>query len=324
MDFNYNISNDTIPAILVRALEENDLAQADHIMRLAFGTYLGAPEPAKFFGETDYIYSRFKANPKNAFCAEVNSLIAGSVFVTNWGSAGFVGPLTVHPSLWDKGVAKKLMEPVENCFDQWNTRIAGLFTFSASAKHVALYRKFGFWPQYLTAIMSKPVQEDVENADYLKFSELGKHEKENMIALCKELTDSLYDGLDVTGEILSVDEQHLGEIILVVDKSKLAGFAVCHYGAHTEASSASLYIKFGAADAVKGKKNFEMLLLACESFASAKKLSKIVAGVNTARHKAYVQMLGHNFKTGTQGVIMQRPNKKGYNRKNNFIIDDWR
>ena len=69
MDFNYNISNDTIPAILVRALEENDLAQADHIMRLAFGTYLGAPEPAKFFGETDYIYSRFKANPKNAFCA---------------------------------------------------------------------------------------------------------------------------------------------------------------------------------------------------------------------------------------------------------------
>jgi hypothetical protein len=42
-------------------------------------------------------------------------------------------------------------------FEQWGTRHAGLFTFAASARHVGLYQKFGFWPRYLTAIMSMPV-----------------------------------------------------------------------------------------------------------------------------------------------------------------------
>ncbi|HVX26137.1 MAG TPA: GNAT family N-acetyltransferase [Parafilimonas sp.] len=324
MEFDYNISDKNIAAILIRRLEQKDLVQADHIMRLAFGTYLGSPEPANFFGETDYICTRFKANPKYAFCAEVNNNIAGSVFVSNWGGVGFLGPLTVHPALWDKGVAKKLMEPAVDCFDEWKTRIAGLFTFSASAKHVALYQKFGFWPQYLTAIMSKTVKENTGTKDYLTFSELSKSGKENMLERCTELTDAVYDGLDVTSEITFVEEQHLGETILIENKSRLAAFAICHFGPHTEASTGSLYIKFGVADADKGKNNFEKLLSACEAFASTKKLSKIVAGVNTARRRAYVQMLEHDFKTGTQGIIMQRPNKKGYNKKNNFIIDDWR
>ena len=87
MEFDYNISENTIPEILIRSLEEKDLAQADHIMRIAFGTYLGSPEPANFFGETDYVYTRFKANPKAAFCAEVNKNIAGSVFVYYWEGA---------------------------------------------------------------------------------------------------------------------------------------------------------------------------------------------------------------------------------------------
>ena len=41
--------------------------------------------------------------------------------------------------------------------DSWGVRFAGLFTFAASAKHVALYEKYGFWPRFLTAIMSRPV-----------------------------------------------------------------------------------------------------------------------------------------------------------------------
>src|SRR2546422_11558182 len=31
-------------------------------------------------------------------------------------------------------------------------------SFPHSPKHVALYQKFGFWPQALTAVMSKPVE----------------------------------------------------------------------------------------------------------------------------------------------------------------------
>lgn len=43
-------------------------------------------------------------------------------------------------------------------FDAWGTRDTGLFTFAHSAKHVALYQKFGFHARFLTAIMSAPAQ----------------------------------------------------------------------------------------------------------------------------------------------------------------------
>ena len=37
--------------ISVRPLQETDLPTADHIMRLAFGTFLGLPEPTSFMGD---------------------------------------------------------------------------------------------------------------------------------------------------------------------------------------------------------------------------------------------------------------------------------
>ena len=41
--------------ISVRPLQESDLATADHIMRVAFGTFLGLPEPASFMGDASYV-----------------------------------------------------------------------------------------------------------------------------------------------------------------------------------------------------------------------------------------------------------------------------
>jgi hypothetical protein len=40
-------------------------------------------------------------------------------------------------------------------FDRRGVRHTGLFTFAQSAKHVGLYQKFGYWPRYLTAIMTR-------------------------------------------------------------------------------------------------------------------------------------------------------------------------
>lgn len=50
--------------VVVRALQEKDLAEADRIMRLAFGTYLGAPDPGQVFGDADWVHTRYKADPE--------------------------------------------------------------------------------------------------------------------------------------------------------------------------------------------------------------------------------------------------------------------
>ena len=123
-----------------------EVDEADRVMRLAFGTFLGAPDPAGVFGDAEMVRPRFAAEPSWAFGAEIDGELVGSSFATRWGSFGFVGPVTVRPDLWDRGIAGRLMQPVVDFLDRWQLRQAALFTFPHSPKHIGLYQKFGFWP----------------------------------------------------------------------------------------------------------------------------------------------------------------------------------
>jgi GNAT superfamily N-acetyltransferase len=313
------------PEMFVRQLEERDLPEADRIMRLAFGTFIGLPDPMAFMGDGQYVRTRWKTNPSAAFAAEHHGEVVGSNFATNWGTVGFFGPLTVRPDLWDRGVGKLLMQPLDECFAQWGTRHAGLFTFAQSQKHVGLYQKFGFWPRFLTAVMSKPAESPASDSHWTTLSELSTSEQETTLRYARELTDEIYSGLDLGDEIRAVNNQQLGDTVLLWENSKLIGFAVCHMGAGTEAGSGTCYIKFGVVrPGSDAGSNFDRLLDACGDLASAHKLTRVVAGVNTARINAYQQMLGRGFRTDMQGVAMHRPNEAGYNRPNIYLIDDWR
>jgi GNAT superfamily N-acetyltransferase len=311
--------------ITVRPLEERDLPTADHIMRLAFGTFIGLPEPAAFMGDASYVRTRWLADPSAAFAAEVSGELVGSNFATNWGSVGFFGPLTIRPDFWDRGVGKRLMEPIMELFSRWGTKHAGLFTFAHSPKHVGLYQKFGFWPRFLTAIMSKLIEQTKGASAWTRFSEAPADEREGLLSACRELTDAIYEGLDVEREIRAVATQGLGETILLWDDSRLGGLAVCHSGPGTEAGGGVCYIKFAAVrPGLDAERGFSRLLDACEEWASSENSSRLVAGVNTARHEAYQEMLARGFSADLQGVVMSRPNEAAYNRLGVYLIDDWR
>ena len=146
-----------IAEVRVRPLSAQDLDEADRICRMAFGTFLGLPEPEKCFGDAGYVRTRWKADPGGALAAELDGCLAGSNFATNWGSVGFFGPLSIAPEYWDRAIAQRLLDATMDLFAAWETRHAGLFTFAQSAKHVGLYQKYGFWPRFLTAVMTSPV-----------------------------------------------------------------------------------------------------------------------------------------------------------------------
>jgi hypothetical protein len=82
--------------VSIRPLQEGDLDTADRVMRMAFGTFLGAPDPMMVFGDADYVRSRFVAEPSWAFAADLDGEVVGSNSATRWGSFGFFGPLTVR------------------------------------------------------------------------------------------------------------------------------------------------------------------------------------------------------------------------------------
>jgi GNAT superfamily N-acetyltransferase len=309
----------------VRQLTEPDLPEAQRLIRLAFGTFLGAPEPETFWADRDYAYGRFGAEHTAAFAAEEAGALVGSNFVTRWGSVGFFGPLTVRPDLWNSGVGQRLVGAACDVFAAWGVRHAGLCTFADSAKHVWTYGKFGFHPRFLTAIMAAPAQAG-SGQPGSRYAELPPGQRQQAETAIRELTEQLYDGLDLGGEIRTVLARGLGDTVLLWEgDSRLAGFAVCHWGPASEAGEGCCFVKFGAVRPGLGaEQRFAALLEACGDVAVAAGMPSVLAGVNLAREEAYRHMLARGFRTQVQAVTMHRPNEPGYSRPGLFVLDDWR
>jgi GNAT superfamily N-acetyltransferase len=315
--------------IKVGLLKSNELDEADRIVRLAFGTFLGLPNPLDFMGDRNFMASRWRSTNVKAIAARQGGRLIGSNVITRWGSFGFFGPLTVLPEYWDRGVAQRLLDATMTIFDGWGVRHTGLFTFANSAKHVGLYQKFGYWPRYLTAIMTRtpdaapgPLAKR-DNASTL-LSALTKAGRELAIGACAKLTHKIDKVLDLTGEIRAVLAQRTGDVVLTYTRGVLDAFAVCLNGPGSEGGEKTCYVKFGAARGGAGAGDrFDKLLAACELFASSRG-AFVVAGVNLAREDAFRRMRSRGYRVITQGVAMQRPHAEGFNRADAYVIDDWR
>jgi GNAT superfamily N-acetyltransferase len=310
---------------VIGPLAEHDLPKAERIFRLAFGTFFGVPEPETFWSDRDYVHGRWRAPHVAALGAVLDGQLVGSNFATKWGSVGVLGPITVRADLQEHGIGQALLAATMDQFDAWGTGHIGLFTFAHSAKHVALYQKFGFHARFLTAIMSAPAQPRQTITGWSRYRALNDSEKDEALRASTEVADTLYPGLDLSEEIRTVHAQDLGDTVLVNGPDGLAAFAVCHYGPRSEAGTGACFVKFGAVrDTPTAGQDYLRLLDACEALAVAVGMPSLLAGANLARYEAYQHLVARGFRTEIQGVTMHRRNDPGYCRPGVYIIDDWR
>ena len=312
-------------AVRVRPLLADDLDHADRVLRLAFGTFRGLPDPSSALGDRDYANTRFRAAPDCAWVAEVDGTVVGSVFAARWGSFGFFGPLTVHPDLWDRGIASRLLQPVLESFERWGVRQAALFTFASSPKHLGLYQGHGFWPGSLTVVAGKPTAPDANGRYALASAEIANGQT-TLLDEIRELTDAVFRGLDLEREVVAAAAQGIGDTLVLPGDDGLDGVAVCHRGAASEAGSDTCYVKVAAVRPGAGAADrFERLLDACEAFASSSGLGQLVAGVNTGRLDAYRHMLSRGFRIEQVGVAMHlRPGEPTLDTPEHYVIADLR
>ncbi len=314
--------------VKVGPLKRAELKEADRIFRVAFGTYVGMPNPAEFMGDRDLLISRWHAPHVKALAARDNGRLIGTNLLTRWGSFAFFGPLTILPEYWDRGVAQLLLDATVRMFDKQGLKRTALFTFAQSVKHVGLYQKFGYWPGYLTALMSHtPIVKSSPTGTAQRtvhLTTLKKTDRALAVAACAKLTNTIEKGLDLSDELRMVLKQKTGEVVLTYTRNTLDGFAVCLHGAGSEGGTKTCYIKFAAARGGAGAgERFDRLLDACDGFAVSRGVS-VEAGMNLAREDAYRRMRAHGFKAFGQGVSMQRPHTPGHNRADVYVIDDWR
>jgi N-acetylglutamate synthase-like GNAT family acetyltransferase len=306
-------------------MHAGDLESADRVLRLAFGTIRGLPDPSAAFGDSDSVRTRFRAAPECAWAAELDGEVVGSVFAARWGSFGFMGPLSVHPRLWNQGIGSRLLEPVLEAFERWDLRQAGLFTFAASPKHLGLYQTHGFWPGSLTAVLTTAVGARTRSP-FTLVSKETESDRGPVLDEILRLTDQVFGGLDLGREIVAANEQRIGDTVLLRRDGTLEGMAVCHCGAGSEAGSDTCYVKFAAVHPGEGAPGrFERLLDACEVFARESELGWLVAGVNMGRLDAYRRLLARGYRTERVGVSMWlRPEEPRFDTPAHYVLDDLR
>src|SRR5580700_6395672 len=187
----------TSKPIKVGPLKQSELEEAGRIVRLAFGTFLGLPNPLDFMGDRNFMSPRWRSTHVKVIAAREGGRLIGSNIATRWG-----------------------------------VRHTGLFTFPHSAKHVGLYQKFGYWPRYLTALMTRTPDANAglqaKRADApVLLSALPKSRREQAIGACEKLTHKIDKGLDLTGEIRAALAQRTGDVVLTYTRGALDAFAVC-------------------------------------------------------------------------------------------------
>ena len=142
----------------------------------------------------------------------------------------------------------------------------------------------------------------------------------------RELTDSVFRGLDLEREIVALETQRIGDTLVLPGDDELDGVAVCHCGAGSEAGSNTCYVKVAAVRPGAGAADrFERLLDACEGFAADSAVEGLVAGVNTGRLDAYRRLLSRGFRIEQIGVAMHlRPGEPALDTPEHYVIDDLR
>jgi hypothetical protein len=274
-----------------------------------------------FLGDGSYVLPRWRTAGRIAFAAFDGERLIGSAFAMGWGSLVTLGPVSVDPEYWSRGVARALLAPLMRRLETRHG-LVGLFTRPDSPKHVRLYETVGFRPQQLIALMG--VASAAGEAPAL-LSALPQRAQAAALAGCRGLAGALYRGLDPSAEIRAALAQGIGDAVLLSGRGGLAGFALVQSGPGSECGSGRLLVKFAAVAGGRGRQDrLAALLQSCRAAAASIGAGTVVAGVSTARTDAYEVLKALGFRTIAHGVAMTRGPNARYNRPDACLLDDWR
>src|SRR3989442_11189125 len=150
-----------LPKIQVRRVRKGDLSKVRDVFEQTFGDFLErqlGTRPRQAFGGAQYVHHRWLMEPWGCFVAEEdNAKIVGAALAVTWGTVGVMGPVAVLTHYHNQSIAQQLMRAVQEFFDENKATLHGGVTYPTSAKHLALFHKFGYKPKSLVAVMSRPL-----------------------------------------------------------------------------------------------------------------------------------------------------------------------
>jgi len=328
-----------LPKVQIRRVRKGDLSKVRDVFEQSFGDFLErqlGTRPRQAFNGAQYVHHRWLMEPWGCFVAEEdNAKIVGAALAVTWGTVGLLGPVAVLTHYHNQTIAQQLIRAVQEFFDENKATLHGVVTYPHSAKHLALFHKFGYRPKSLTAIMSRALDRPGTRPVLPKppkgaltvrrFSTLEETKKKAALARFHRITNAICRGMDLAKEVEIVDGLALGDTLLLERGAELIGFAIYHTPGVSEAPTGALYVKYLAIDPRHRKvEHLEQFLSSIEDLAQEHGLPRVIVPVYLRYWLAYSTLVKCGYKVDFTMVRMEKGKPEDNGDSADLLLDDWR
>lgn len=328
-----------LPKVQIRRVRKGDLSKVRDVFEQSFGDFLErqlGTRPRQAFNGAQYVHHRWLMEPWGCFVAEEdNAKIVGAVLAVTWGTLGLLGPVAVLTHYHNQSIAQQLIRAVQQFFDENKATLHGAVTYPHSAKHLALFHKFGYRPKALSAIMSRALDRPGTRPVLPKpprgaltvrrFSSLEETKKKAALQRFHRLTNAICRGMDLAKEVEIVDGLALGDTLLLERGSDLIGFAVYHTPGVSEAPTGALYVKYLAIDRRQRKaEHLEQFVSSIEDLAQEHGLPRVILPVYLRYWLAYSTLVKCGYQVDFTMVRMEKGKPEDFEDPADLVLDDWR
>ena len=152
--------------------------------------------------------------------------IAAFNMVHRSGVEGWMGPLAVRTEHQGSGVGKEVVEQGIAWLKREGATVIGLETMPRTMDNIGFYSRLGFVPGQLTVTLSYDATRHESSLEVL--SRLSPAARDDAVAECLALTESVLPGSDYSREIGLTADLQLGDTFMLRDRDTLVGFALAH------------------------------------------------------------------------------------------------
>ena len=160
-----------------------------------------------------------------AWRGEREEIVAFNI-VHRSGIEGWMGPLAVRPEWQGGGLGKEIVRVGVNWLSDRSAGVIGLETMPRTMDNIGFYSGLGFLPSRLTITLT--LDATGGDAPAQLYGRLSARDKDDALAECLTLTQSMIAGYDYSREIMLTDALSLGDTLLVREAGRLVAFALCH------------------------------------------------------------------------------------------------
>ena len=312
----------------IRPMSWRDIADAARVVRMAFEA-VSPPDRATLTppgGEEKMLVDWLQRVPDGVFVARDGGQVLGSAVAYRWGAFGLLGPVSVHPSFWGRGIGSQLMDRCLRVFAQWGCTHVELYTYLHSPRHVAFFRKCGISPHSPHLLLSHEVAPSPPPPPRALLSPLLAGRRALVVAEIRDLTGQIFPGLSLDEEI-QARRSPQSEVLILRQNGRLSAFALCDLREASDPSTSgtrTCHIKFAAAlPSEESQDAFPEMLGLCRAFAASQGCARISTGLGAARRHAARLCRMEDWRVDAEVLGMTLHGREGISRESDLIFSDW-